>query len=82
LVPHAYSKVTGFKRLHKQLKKKSLSWKILSTLDNYVRCIAHVALHFNRLPFQLDIEQIDEYDGEKKDTISCQGRSLEIFNYL
>jgi hypothetical protein len=62
LVQRACSKVTGFKRLHKQLEKKIIvGGKSLSTLNNYMRCIAHVALHFNSLPSQRDIEQIEEY---------------------
>jgi integrase/recombinase XerD len=62
LVQRADAKVAGFKKLHKQLEKKIIvSGKSLSTLNNYMRCIAHVALHFNVLPSQLDIEQIEEY---------------------
>jgi integrase/recombinase XerD len=62
LVQRADAKVTGFKKLHKQLEKKIIvSGKSLSTLNNYMRCIAHVALHFNVVPSELDIEQIEEY---------------------
>jgi len=62
LVQCASAKVAGFKNLHKRLEKKIIvSGKSKSTLDNYMRCIAHVALHFNCLPSDLDIEQIEEY---------------------
>ena len=62
LVQRACAKVKGFEKLHKQLEKKIIvGGKSLSTLNNYMRCIAHVALHFNSLPSQLDIEQIEEY---------------------
>lgn len=62
LVQHACTKVAGFKNLHKRLEKKIIvSGKSLSTLNNYMRCISHVALYFNGLPSQLDIEQIEEY---------------------
>ncbi len=62
LVQHACAKVAGFKGLHKRLEKKIVvSGKSLSTLNNYMRCIAHVALYFKTLPSQLDIEQIEEY---------------------
>lgn len=62
LVQRACAKVTGFKKLHKQLEKKIIvGGRSLSTLNNYMRCIAHVALHFNTLPSLLDIEQIEEY---------------------
>jgi integrase/recombinase XerD len=62
LVQCASAKVAGFKNLHKRLEKKIIvGGKSKSTLDNYMRCIAHVALHFNCLPSDLDIEQIEEY---------------------
>ncbi len=62
LVQRACAKVTGFKKLHKQLEKKIIvSGKSLSTLNNYMRCIAHIALHFYTRPSRLDIEQIEEY---------------------
>ena len=62
LVQRASAKVTGFKALHKRLEKKIIvSGKSISTLNNYMRCIAHAALYFDCLPGQLDIEQIEEY---------------------
>ena len=62
LVQRACAKVARFKNLHKRLEKKIIvSGKSLSTLNNYMRCISHVALHFNALPTDLDIEQIEEY---------------------
>lgn len=62
LVQRACTKVSGFKALYKRLEKKIIvSGKSTSTLNNYMRCISHVALHFNHLPHQLDIEQIEEY---------------------
>ena len=55
-------KVTGFKSVYKRLEKKIIvSGKSISTLNNYMRCLAHVALHFSCLPSQLDTEQIEEY---------------------
>ena len=51
LVQRACAKVAGFKTLHKRLEKKIIvSGKSISTLNNYMRCIAHVALHFKCLP--------------------------------
>jgi integrase/recombinase XerD len=62
LVQRASAKVSGFKTLHKRLEKKIVvSGKSMSTLSNYMRCISHLALHFNCLPTQLDLEQIEEY---------------------
>jgi site-specific recombinase XerD len=62
LVQRASAKIAGFKNLHKRLEKKIIvSGKSLSTLNNYMRCISHLALHFDCLPTQLDLEQIEEY---------------------
>ena len=62
LVQRASAKIAGFKNLHKRLEKKIIvSGKSLSTSNNYMRCISHLALHFDCLPTQLDLEQIEEY---------------------
>ena len=62
LVQLACAKVAGFKNLHKRLEKKIIvSGKSLSTLNNYMRCIAHLCLYFKCLPTDLDLEQIEEY---------------------
>ena len=62
LVQRACAKVAGFRNLHKRLERKIIiSGKSLSTLNNYMRCIAHVALYFKALPTDLDTEQIEEY---------------------
>lgn len=62
LVQRACAKVKGFKALHKKLEKKIIiSGKSMSTLNNYMRCIAHVSLNYNCLPTELDLEQIEDY---------------------
>jgi integrase/recombinase XerD len=62
LVQRACAKVTGFKTLYKRLEKKIIvSGKSTSTLNNYMRCLAHIALKYNTLPSKLDIEQIKDY---------------------
>ena len=62
LVQRASTKIAGFKALHKCLEKKIIvSEKSISTLNNYMRCVSHLALHFDCLPTQLDLEQIEEY---------------------
>jgi site-specific recombinase XerD len=62
LVQRACANVKGFNALHKKLEKKIIvSGKSQSTLTNYMRCIAHVALYFKCLPTQLDTEQIEDY---------------------
>ncbi len=62
IVSSACSKVAGFPELYNRLERKiSLSGKSKSTFSNYGRHMAHLALHFNCLPTDLDKEQIDEY---------------------
>jgi integrase/recombinase XerD len=62
LVAQACAKVNGFAELYKRLERKiSLSGKSSSTLKNYSRHLAQMALHFNCLPTELDEEQIDDY---------------------
>lgn len=39
----------------------SISGKSKSTLENYTRHLAHIALHFNQLPTELDPDQINDY---------------------
>jgi site-specific recombinase XerD len=62
LVQRACAKVAGFKTLYKRLERKIIvSGKSKSTLNNYMRCLAHIALQYNTLPSKLDIEQIEDY---------------------
>jgi len=62
LVQRACANVKGFSALHKRLEKKIIvSGKSMSTLSNYMRCIAHVTLKYNCLPTELDLEQIEDY---------------------
>jgi len=62
LVAQACTKVNGFAELYKRLERKiSISGKSLSTLKNYSCHLAHIALHFNCLPTELDEEQIEDY---------------------
>ena len=62
LVAQACAKVAGFAELYKRLERKiSISGKSLSTLKNYSCHLAHIALHFNCLPTELDEEQIEDY---------------------
>ena len=62
LVQRACANVKGFSALHKRLEKKIIvSGKSMSTLSNYMRCIAHVTLKYNCLPTELELEQIEDY---------------------
>jgi integrase/recombinase XerD len=62
LVQQAIDKVTGFEQLYKDLERAIIvSGKSKSTLSNYSRHLAHLALHYNQLPTQLDQEQVLDY---------------------
>ena len=55
LVQQAINKVTGFLQLYKDLERGiNVSGKSISTLTNYSRHLAHLALHYNQLPTELD----------------------------
>jgi integrase/recombinase XerD len=62
IVQQACDKVTGFTKLYKDLERSIVvSGKSKSTLTNYGRHLAHLALHFNQLPTELDNEQVLDY---------------------
>src|SRR5207237_3587701 len=58
----AINKVSGFKQLYKELERAiNVSGKSKSTLTNYGRHLAHLALHYQQLPTALDNEQVLDY---------------------
>lgn len=58
----ASSKVTGFEQLSKDLERAiNVSGKSKSTFTNYSRHLAHLALHYDMLPTELDHEQVLYY---------------------
>lgn len=62
LVQQASAKVNGFAQLYKELERSvSISGKSQSTLVNYGRHLAHLALHYQQLPTGLDAEQVMDY---------------------
>lgn len=62
LVQQAINKVTGFEQLYKELERAiNVSGKSRSTLTNYGRHLAHLALHYQLLPTELDSEQVLDY---------------------
>jgi integrase/recombinase XerD len=62
LVQQAVGKVSGFDELYKELERAiSISGKSKSTLTNYARHLAHLALHYQQLPTELDSEQVMDY---------------------
>lgn len=42
-------------------QKTSINGKAESTLNNYARCLSHLALHYQCSPEVLDMEQVEEY---------------------
>jgi integrase len=62
LVQQAINKVSGFEQLYKELERAiNVSGKSKSTLTNYGRHLAHLALHYGQLPTALDNEQVLDY---------------------
>lgn len=62
LVQQAKGKIKGFEQLYKELERSvNISGKTESTLVNYSRHLAHLALHYNTLPTELDSEQVLDY---------------------
>jgi len=62
IVERAIIAVQGFEEVAKKLGQQvELRGQSKSTLDNYIRRIALISLHFNRLPHQIDEEEINEY---------------------
>ena len=62
LVQQASGKVTGFQQLYKELERAiNVTGKSPSTLTNYSRHLAHLALHYDALPTELDNEQVLDY---------------------
>jgi len=62
LVQQAINKVTGFGQLYKELERAiNVSGKSKSTLTNYSRQLAHLALHYQQMPTELDSEQVLDY---------------------
>lgn len=68
LIEQASEKVSGFETLYLKLKRSiELAGKSQSTLTNYARCLANMALHFNYNPIELDEEQVLDYLHYLKD---------------
>jgi len=62
LVERAIECINGFERVYKLLQQQVLlRGQSRSTLENYIRRIAGVSLHFGRLPEQVSDDEINEY---------------------
>lgn len=62
IVEQACGKITGFAELYKEMERAiSITGKSKSTLINYSRQLAHLALYYNCFPLNLDSEQVMDY---------------------
>jgi site-specific recombinase XerD len=62
IVQQACSKVSGFDKLYADFERYiNVGGKSASTLTNYGRQLAHLALHYNQIPTELDQEQVLDY---------------------
>jgi len=62
LIEQACAAVVGFEKLYKDMQQKtSLAGRSKSTLVNYARCLAQMALHYGQLPTELDTDQVNDY---------------------
>jgi site-specific recombinase XerD len=62
LVEKAIQSVDGFEKVYKLLQQQvTLRGQSRSTLENYIRRIALISLHFGRLPELLTDDEINEY---------------------
>jgi site-specific recombinase XerD len=61
-VAEACAKVAGYKELYERFERRMhTSGRSESTLKNYSRYIAKIALHFNCLPTVLEDDQVEDY---------------------
>lgn len=62
IVEQAIQTIEGFDRVYKTLYQQTvLRGQSNSTLQNYIRRIAIISLHFNRLPENISDDEINEY---------------------
>lgn len=62
IIERACINVSGFAALYKEMERSiSVSGKSKSTLNNYARQLAHLALHYETLPTDLDADQVMDY---------------------
>ncbi len=62
IVEQACHEIHGFSKLYQELQDKvTLSGQTLSTLTNYARKLAHLSLHFGKLPQHISEREINRY---------------------
>lgn len=83
IVERATIAVPGFEEVTKKLETQvALRGQSQSTLQNYIRRIALIALHFGRLPEQIDEDEINEYlAGLARDPMSPSRSSFKHMVY-
>lgn len=76
IVERACIGIPGFEKVVKKLERQvALRGQSLSTLQNYIRQIATIALHFGQLPEQMDEDEINEYLAALARDPKCPSRS-------
>ena len=71
IVEQACEKVPGFTELYNELKRSiTINGKSESALVNYSRQLAHLALHYNQMPLELEADEVMDYLYELKSTAS------------
>ncbi len=62
IVERAKIAVPGFEKVVAKMEQQvELRGQSKSTLDNYIRRIALISLHFGKLPHQIDEDEINDY---------------------
>ncbi|HJY63827.1 MAG TPA: phage integrase N-terminal SAM-like domain-containing protein [Ignavibacteria bacterium] len=62
IVEKALDTVNGFNAVYHRLKQQvALKGQSKSTLENYIRRIAIISLHFGKLPEEVSDDEINEY---------------------
>ena len=62
IVEQACHEIHGFSKLYQELQDKvTLSGQTQSTLTNYARKLAHLSLHFGKLPQHISEREINRY---------------------
>jgi integrase/recombinase XerD len=61
-VENALTTISGFDRAYQKMQQQvALKGQSKSTLENYIRRIAIITLHFGKLPEQISDDEINEY---------------------
>ncbi|MDR0795481.1 MAG: site-specific integrase [Tannerella sp.] len=79
IVDQACAKVPGFKELYNELKRSiTIRGQSESALANYSRQLAHLAIYYNRMPLELQADEVMDYLFHLKSTESI---SDSFFNF-